>query len=146
WTPGDDKFTINRTIYVAESMEQAREEAEEHLEYYYKTLTAGIHKGATAFMMGDDEFDPDNREKYVENLQPHGKLANNYDFDEFQEMGEIIVGTPEYVAGEIERQYEELGVGQINGLFQFGSLPHEKVEKSLELYADEVKPAVDKLG
>jgi len=146
-TPGDGQFTINRTIYVADSMEQARADADEHLRYYYETLLAGIHKGGTALMAGDDRYHPEKLDEYAARMHPAGELAMNYDFDEFQEMGEIIVGTPEYVAAEIERQYEDVGgFGRLGGLFQFGTLPDEEVRRSLELYADEVMPAVRRIG
>ena len=147
WSPGDSDFTILRTVYVAETDEQAREEAEEHLEFFYKKLTAADHLGTTARMMGDDEYKPERHEEYVENLHPHGEFVYNFDFEEFQEYGETIVGSPETVISEIERQYETIGgVGRLAATFQFGTLPHEKVKKNLEMYCDEVKPAVDKLG
>ena len=147
WTPSEDYFWPCRLVYVADSMEQAREEAEEHLEYFYTVLLGGVHKTATALSMGDEEYRPERLEEYLENMYPPGRMAINYDFEEFQEKGEIVVGTPEYVVEELERQYEAVGgFGRINGLFQFGSLPDEKVRRSLELYADEVLPAVRKLG
>ncbi|MEY7851647.1 LLM class flavin-dependent oxidoreductase [Natrarchaeobius sp. A-rgal3] len=145
WTPGDDKFTISRMVYVAETMEQAKEEAEEHLEFLYEKLTAGVHLGATAHMMGES-YDPDDHEKYVENLHPHGELAYNFDFEEFHDFGEVIVGDPEYVVSEIERQYEIVGgFGRLAGQFQYGNMPKDRAEKSLELFADEVMPEIEKL-
>jgi len=147
WSPTERDFTINRTVYVAETDEKAREEAEEHLDFFYRKLTAADHLGTVARMLGDDEYKPERHDEYVENLHPHGDFVYHFDFDEFQEYGETIVGSPEYVAAEIERQYETIGgVGRLSALFQFGTLPDEKVRKSLEMYVDEVKPAVDNLG
>lgn len=48
-----------RAIYVAETMEKAREEAEEHLRKFYQTLTGGVHIGVAASMMGDQPYDPE---------------------------------------------------------------------------------------
>jgi alkanesulfonate monooxygenase SsuD/methylene tetrahydromethanopterin reductase-like flavin-dependent oxidoreductase (luciferase family) len=147
WTPTEDYFTVSRRVYVAETDEKAREEAEEHLEFFYKTLTGGDHIGTTVRMMGDDLYDPEKHDEYIENLHPHGELAYNFDFEEFQDIGEIIVGSPETVVEEIERQYETIGgFGELSGTFHFGDMPNWKVRKNLELYADEVKPEVDKLG
>lgn len=147
WTPGDEHFSTMRAIYVAETMEKAREEAEPHLRKFYQTLTGGVHVGVTAGMMGDQPYDPDKWDQYVNELQPHGELAYNYDFEKFQEYGETIVGTPEYVADQLKKQYEEVGgLGRIVGQFHFGDLPDWKMRKSLRLYADEVKPEVDKIG
>ncbi|MEY7851753.1 LLM class flavin-dependent oxidoreductase [Natrarchaeobius sp. A-rgal3] len=145
WSPGDEEFTISRKVYVAETTEQAKAEVRDHLEFFYKTLTTGIHLGATAFMMGET-YDPDEHEKYVENLHPHGELAYNFDFEEFVEMGEVIVGDPETVVAEIERQYEIVdGFGRLAGQFQYGDMPIEKAEKNLKLYAEEVMPAIRQL-
>lgn len=147
WRPEDEHFSVMRAIYVAETMEKAREEAEPHLRKFYQTLTAGVHIGVAANMSGDQTFDPDKWDQYVEGLQPHGEFAYNYDFEDFQEYGETIVGTPEYVAEKLEEQYEEVGgFGRIIGQFHFGDMPNWKVKKNLELYYDEVKPAVDKIG
>lgn len=147
WPPEDRHFTTMRAIYVAETMEKAREEAEDHLRKFYKTLTGGVHIGVTASMMGDEPWDPEKWDTYVDELHPHGELAYNYEFEKFQEYGETIVGTPEYVAEELERQYEAVGgLGRIVGQFHFGDLPDWKTRKNLKLYAEEVKPRVDDIG
>jgi alkanesulfonate monooxygenase SsuD/methylene tetrahydromethanopterin reductase-like flavin-dependent oxidoreductase (luciferase family) len=83
---------------------------------------------------------------YADHAPEKGEKAMNFNFDELQESGEIIVGTPEYVTEEIERQYEEVGgFGRFVGLFQFGSLPHNLAMKNLELFADEVMPEINQL-
>lgn len=147
WSPSDKDFTINRTVYVAETDEQAREEADEHLEFFYKKLTAADHLGTVARMMGDDFYKPERHDEYVENLTKHGEFVINYEYDRFKEYGEVIAGSPETVVEEIERQYDVIGgVGRLSGVFQFGTLPDDLFRKSMELYVDEVKPAVDKLG
>ncbi|MFC6838109.1 LLM class flavin-dependent oxidoreductase [Halomarina ordinaria] len=144
---GDDKFTIMRSTYVAETDEKAKEEAEEALKYHYKNITAGVHKGVTAWMMGDDLYDPEREAEYLENLHPHGQLAWNFDFDEYLERGEIVVGSPETVAAEIERQYEIVGgFGRLAGQFTFGNLSHEKAVKNRELFVDEVMPELQRMG
>jgi hypothetical protein len=62
------------------------------------------------------------------------------------DAGVLIAGEPAEVVAELERQYDELdGFRRFAGLFQFGGMPHEKAVKNMELYADEVKPEVDKL-
>lgn len=146
WTPGPEHRWPCRTIYVAETMEQAREEAEEHVEHFYRVLLAGLYKAGAVQAVGDDEYDTENPEKYYEYLPPRGQKAVDFDFDELQESGEIVVGDPEYVTAELEQQYETLGgFGSLIGLFQFGTLPHELTMKNLELFADEVMPALRRL-
>lgn len=144
---GDDKFTVSRTVYVAETDEKAAEDAREALQYHYKNITAGVHKGATAWMMGDEEYDTDKEDVYLENLHPHGELAWNFDFETFVDRGEVVVGSPETVAAEIERQYDAVGgFGRLAGQFTFGNLDHEKALASRELFADEVMPQLRSMG
>ena len=51
-----------------------------------------------------------------------------------------IVGDPEEVADKIRQHHEVLGVDFFMGAFSRGGLPHEKVRRSLELFADKVMP------
>ena len=146
WTVTDEDLTVSRAVYVAETDERAREEAEEHLRFFYENLLAGLHRGVTAFMMDGGLFEEERREVVEDNLQPHGELAADFDFEAFREMGEIVVGSPETVAAEIEHQYDAVGgFGRLSGLFQFGSLPPELAERNLELFADEVMPEIRRL-
>jgi alkanesulfonate monooxygenase SsuD/methylene tetrahydromethanopterin reductase-like flavin-dependent oxidoreductase (luciferase family) len=144
---GDDKFTVSRTVYVAETDEKAKEEAEEALRYHYKNILAGVHKGATRWMMGDDRYDVDKEDVYLENLHPHGELAWNFDFETFVDHAEVIVGSPATVTAELERQYDVVGgFGRLAGQFSFGNLDHDKAMKSRELFADEVMPEIQTTG
>ncbi len=147
WTPTDGDFTMLRPIYVADSMERAREEAAEHFHAFYKQFLLGLFRGVVPRFMGQDGYDPEQEDLYLDNLPPDGELANNYDFDEYLESGIIIAGDPEYVVTEIEDQYETVGgFGRLAGLFQFGTLPHENTRKNLQLYADEVLPEIEHWG
>ncbi len=147
WTPTDTDFTMLRPIYVADSMAQARAEAAEHFHAFYKHFLLGVFRGVVPRMMGQEGYDPDQEELYLDNLPPDGDLANEYAFEEYLDAGIIIAGEPEDVVAEIEDQYETVGgFGRLAGLFQFGTLPHELTTKNLELYADEVLPEVANLG
>ena len=57
----------------------------------------------------------------------------------------IICGTPEMCLEKILR-YEEAGVDQLLCYAQFGSLPHEKVMRGLELLGTRVIPELEKRG
>ena len=145
WTPTEDDKTIIQMVYVAETTEQAKEEAREHLEFWNERLLGGVHLGATAIMMGDDRYHPEKRDVYMENMNPHGRMAFEFDFDEAVENGDVTVGDPVTVTAELERKYETMGgFGKLAAGFQFGSMPPELVEKNLRLYAEEVMPEVRK--
>ena len=56
--------------------------------------------------------------------------------------GAVIVGTPETVAKEIQRQVDELGINYMTvGMF-FGNLTYEHAMRSLNLFAKEVMPKI----
>lgn len=150
WTPDDDHFEVARIIYVAETMEQAREEAREHIHELYDDYLLAPIRSAAVQMVGDDEYREEHAEEYEtvmrDIIPPRYEHWLEVDFEEYQDRGEIIVGDPSYVAGELERQYETLdGFGSLFFNFHFAGLPDELTRKNLELFADEVMPSLDRL-
>jgi pimeloyl-ACP methyl ester carboxylesterase len=51
-----------------------------------------------------------------------------------------IVGSPETVTELLSADVERMGVGNLLGLFQLGTLPAEDTKRNLELFAHEVMP------
>ena len=51
-----------------------------------------------------------------------------------------IVGSPDTVAELLGANIERLGVGNLLGLFQLGTLPAEDTHRNLTLFASEVMP------
>lgn len=51
-----------------------------------------------------------------------------------------IVGSPETVTELLSQNMERLGVGNLLGLFQLGTLPADDTRRNLELFATEVMP------
>lgn len=150
WSPDPSMFEAGRLVYVGESMEQARNDAQEHIEYFYRRLLISAFRTAAVFQAGDTEYDPDHATEYEEimadMLTPFGDQWLRADFDELQETGEIIVGDPTYVIEEIERQYAATGgFGTLINLFQFGTLPDELARNNLERFAEDVLPAIARL-
>ena len=54
--------------------------------------------------------------------------------------GEVLVGTPDQVGERLVRNMERCGAGIFMGMFQVGDMPHAKVMRSMELFADKVLP------
>lgn len=147
WTPEDRHFTYLATAYVADSMEEAREEAEDAMRYNQKRLFLGDHLGTVARMMGDDTYDPDKRDVYEENLHPHGQDALEWTWEDQLDDPAFLVGEPEQIIEKLENLYEQSGgFGRIVVHLSFGNMEHEKALGNIERYIDEVKPEVDKIG
>lgn len=121
-------------IYVAETDEQAWAEYEKHLFYFAKQLLkglvvlppgytsvrsiAGIHGALSKFLIK------------VENRQ------------QIEDGAYAIVGSPATVKQKLLEYSKRLGVGNLLGLFQLGTLPADLTQKSMRLFAREVMPAL----
>ena len=58
--------------------------------------------------------------------------------------GALFIGSPETVAKKVIRVMSTLGLTRWDMKYSIGSLPHEKLMKSIELFAKEVVPLVKK--
>jgi alkanesulfonate monooxygenase SsuD/methylene tetrahydromethanopterin reductase-like flavin-dependent oxidoreductase (luciferase family) len=67
-------------------------------------------------------------------------------YEELLAEGYALVGSPESVTARLVQLYEQLGFGQIIGLFSIGDITHEQTITSMELFATQVMPAVRSLG
>jgi alkanesulfonate monooxygenase SsuD/methylene tetrahydromethanopterin reductase-like flavin-dependent oxidoreductase (luciferase family) len=121
-------------IYVAESDEQAWAEYEKHLFYFAKQLLkglvvlppgytsvrsiAGIHTALSKFLSTVET------RKQIED----GAYA--------------IVGSAATVRDKLLEYSKKLGVGNLLGLFQLGTLPADLTRKNMQLFAKEVMPAL----
>jgi alkanesulfonate monooxygenase SsuD/methylene tetrahydromethanopterin reductase-like flavin-dependent oxidoreductase (luciferase family) len=120
---------------VAETNARARDEAEAHVNYFWQKLLS-YHRGSMALMGQSPPPRPAQVQK-AEDLPLY-----ELDFALCQKEGMSIVGDPGYVTREILEQTQELGVGVLMGLFQFGSLPHELAVKNIRLFGERVLPAL----
>lgn len=133
WTPGPEHCHLVRHVYVAETNARAREEAEPHIDYFWKKLLS-YHRGSMA-LMGQSAPPRPLRIEKAEDLPLY-----ELDFDLGQREGLTIIGDPDHVVREIQAQARQLGVGVLVGLFQFGSLPHRLAQKNIRLFGERVLP------
>ena len=63
------------------------------------------------------------------------------DFDQLIEDEVFIVGSPESVRKQIDHTVEDSGINYFNCLFAFGTLSHQQVMQSMDLFTREVMPA-----
>ncbi len=86
---------------------------------------------------------PEDKAKAFPLLEP--TIRGDIDIKKYTEQDMIIVGTPEECLEKIIR-YEEAGVDQLLCYSQFGTLPQEKVLRSIELLGTKVIPQLEKRG
>ncbi|MDR0346548.1 MAG: LLM class flavin-dependent oxidoreductase [Nocardiopsaceae bacterium] len=123
-------------VYVAGTDTEARREARVHLDYLFNTL----------LRMPRDIFFPPGyltlRSAPRVMGAKRGLGAGPVDPDDLLERGFALAGSPGTVREQIDRYASELGFGIFSGVFQFGSLGHEEFERSVQLFASDVMPAL----
>ncbi|MFC7735695.1 LLM class flavin-dependent oxidoreductase [Roseomonas sp. GCM10028921] len=73
--------------------------------------------------------------------------ARRADFEREIEGGSLYLGAPETVARKIAATVQALGLSRFEMKYSAGTLPHERMMRSIELYGREVMPRVrDLLG
>jgi alkanesulfonate monooxygenase SsuD/methylene tetrahydromethanopterin reductase-like flavin-dependent oxidoreductase (luciferase family) len=118
-------------IFVAETGAEARRLGQPHLEAW---LSAG-HEAATSASRSS-EVD----RGYEDHKQWFDKVTK-LPFDAAVDRGRIIFGTPEQCTQQLVRKAEG-GVDMFQGWFRFGGLDFEASNRSLQLFCQEVVPAV----
>jgi probable LLM family oxidoreductase len=100
--------------YVADSDAQAREELWPH------------HKGMRDRIGAERGWPP----------------ATRASFDQEADQGSLYVGAPETVARKITATAKALGIARFDMKYSSGTLPHDKLMRSIELYGSKVIPLV----
>jgi alkanesulfonate monooxygenase SsuD/methylene tetrahydromethanopterin reductase-like flavin-dependent oxidoreductase (luciferase family) len=67
-------------------------------------------------------------------------MLNLETWDQVVEGQYAIVGSPETVTDLLRENLGRLGTGNLLGLFQLGTLPHDLTKKNLALFAEQVMP------
>ena len=117
---GAQPVGVHAPGYVAATDEQAREEAWPH----YQAMHARIGR--------ERGWPPMQRAQFDRSTAADGAL---------------FVGSPETVASKIAKVVEGLGLSRFDLKYSIGTLPHEQLLQSIELYGKEVAPMVrDLLG
>lgn len=121
-------------IYVAESDEQAWAEYESHLFYFIENLLRGLIVFPPGYTSARS-IAGINRAltKFLSNVKTRAEI---------EEGGYAIVGSPATVRDRLMEYGQRLGVGNLLGLFQLGTLPAELTRKNMTLFAEEVMPAL----
>jgi alkanesulfonate monooxygenase SsuD/methylene tetrahydromethanopterin reductase-like flavin-dependent oxidoreductase (luciferase family) len=114
-----------RHIVVAETDAEARRIAKPAFEYHLASLN---HlRNAAASAGGAD-------------LTTRLNVRRGTTFEECIENGMVIVGKPDTVYAEIERQTPELGINYLLAYLFFGTLSYADAKRSLDLFSAEIMP------
>jgi alkanesulfonate monooxygenase SsuD/methylene tetrahydromethanopterin reductase-like flavin-dependent oxidoreductase (luciferase family) len=130
---GPDQFGLTSMVYVAKDEETAIREARPHLQYF----------GDRCFAIPPQMLMPPgytSAASLKRFITARGSAGSRFDVDSLLDSKEVLVGTPDQVGERLLRNMERAGAGIFMGGFQVGDMPHDKVMRNLELFADKVMP------
>ena len=124
--PGKGKAYVSAPIYIADTEERARAEAEESVTHFYRLQYELIADSARR----------SGRQAFIDRAE---RLRTLTYADVLR--GNVLVGTPESVADKLRQLQEEIGFDGILAELNCGGLiPHERVLNALRLLCQEVMP------
>ena len=123
------EFAVQRQVYVSESEEDARAQLDHALWHYRMVTTLRA-----------------NTQRVENGLAVEEPLAQEPDpkamYDDW-----LLYGTADVCAAKLQRLLDTTGVTYLNCVFAIGRMAHEKVCRSMELFAREVMPRFkDRVG
>ena len=126
--PMGEGITLVRDMFIADTMEEAKKLAGEHMVNYMRWV---CHWRGLGNHMDPDEELP----------QTKGKLdLLNYDFLHKRNM---LFGTPEYVIEKIKELQSELNLKYLQVWSNMPGVKHEDAMRSIKLFNDEVIPKIN---
>ncbi len=121
-------------IYVAETDRQARAEAEPHAQWLFRR---GL-KNPPEYLFPPGYMTVPSM---LRQLQMKDKLEfGKRTFEELEDQGYVVAGSPETVVQRIRAVHARLGFGILTGLLQFGTMSHDLTIRNMELFARKVMP------
>jgi alkanesulfonate monooxygenase SsuD/methylene tetrahydromethanopterin reductase-like flavin-dependent oxidoreductase (luciferase family) len=134
-TPDPDKLALSIPVYVAETDAQAHREARELLLWLFHK---GLKQGPEIVLPPGYMSPSSMRGLLMAGMKPFPELT----YEELISEGYALVGSPETVSARLRELRDELGFGQLIGLFSIGPITHEQTVRSMELFASQVMPSM----
>ena len=129
--PLGEGISLVRDMFVAKTMEEAKEMAGEYIVNYMRWV---CHWRGLGNHMDPDEKLPETKNKLD---------LLNY---EFLHKRNLLFGTPEFVIEKIEELQKELNLENLQVWSNFPGINHEDCMKSIKLFTEEVMPNIKPLN
>jgi len=128
-TPGHTMLL--RNIFVADTDEEARKQAEAPLNHLFRLFIPAVVPRSLDSLPEDYKY-------YKEFFRPF--MGNALSYNDLIEQGLFIVGSPKTVTRMLAEQVEETGMGHLLCWMNFGNLTPQQAVRSEELFATQVVP------
>lgn len=139
YVPEPGKLALSVPIYVAATDEQAHREAEQHIMWLFRK---GLKQSAEMVIPPGYMSLSSLRGMLMSGRKPFTDAS----YEELVSEGYVVVGSPDTVTNQIGELQDQLGFGQLIGLFAIGDMPHERVIANLDLFVSGVMPVIRSLG
>ena len=122
-------------VYVAETDEQARDEARPHIEAFSNKFLRNppemlLPPGYTSIAS-------------LKNVRKHkSSLSKTQTVESLIEDEVVVIGSPDTVREKLLDCQRRVALGNVLALCQFGTLPGDLTRKNMEMFAAEVMPAL----
>jgi alkanesulfonate monooxygenase SsuD/methylene tetrahydromethanopterin reductase-like flavin-dependent oxidoreductase (luciferase family) len=133
--PRSLNFPMNWQMHLSDSPEQAKADTAQAFGWYFERVMSLVPQGADT---------PPSYERYAE-LAAAFQAQGSVDVEQLREQGIVLLDSPEGAVAAIRRLWEDIGQQEILCWMRIGGLEHEKVMRSLELFANKVMPEVKPL-
>ncbi len=138
WNPTPDDIIYRIPCYVAESDEQAMEDlASAAAAPVPRSISLSLAQGAESAIAGAGYYGKDEAQR--------GRVAQLFRSGTHEriEQGQMLLGSPRTVIGQIRRVHEQTGAGVLDII---PGLSGEKAMASIERFGKQVLPAIREIG
>jgi alkanesulfonate monooxygenase SsuD/methylene tetrahydromethanopterin reductase-like flavin-dependent oxidoreductase (luciferase family) len=135
-----DRIGWSTPIYVAETDEQAVNEAREHIEALFNVF---LPKQSELMFFPPGYMSPESLKRALAAKRGH---RGGVKIEQLIERGIMICGSPDTVRRRITECHNVMGFQEFVCMLQFGTLPGSLTEKNIRLFASEVMPAIKMLS
>ena len=135
----EDQLGWSVPVYVGETDEIARREAQPHIENFLNKF----------LRMPKEMLLPPgylSLKSMIGVMKAKSAIGSKQTIDDVMDKGMFICGSPQTVRQKLEQYQKEIGFGHLLTLLQFGTLPAELTRKNMELFAQEVMPHLQARG
>ena len=135
----EDQLGWSVPVYVGETDEIARREAQPHIENFLNKF----------LRMPKEMLLPPgylSLKSMIGVMKAKSAIGGKQTIDDVMDKGMFICGSPQTVRQKLEQYQKEIGFGHLLTLLQFGTLPAELTRKNMELFAKEVMPHLQARG
>jgi alkanesulfonate monooxygenase SsuD/methylene tetrahydromethanopterin reductase-like flavin-dependent oxidoreductase (luciferase family) len=141
WECTPEKLGWATPVYVSDTDENAMNEARPHVEFFFNKFL----RMPTEMLLPPGYVSLASMAQLAK--RSGGPASGGYrKVEDLAASGQIILGSPDSVAQQLERYQGQVGFGYLIAMMMFGTLPRDLTKRSMELFAQKVMPRLRHVG